>query len=194
MASPWLVGDPGKVGGGMLRIIKWTIILSIAAVLYMKFSDYKIAGKTIDERWDALTKNELVKEGVKDMRAILGEGLKAAGEAISEDVTEEERKELDSLVKKELMSGKPIAGAISQVALPPVVKEGAGEAPAGAKKIEDAIIGAAKQEIREAIDAKLKSDGKASTSQPLAKGITEKKVDAKGLPAETKVKDTKPKP
>ena len=67
----------------------------------------------------------MVKEGIHDIRAILGEGLKAAGEAVSEDVTDDERKQLDDLVRKELERGEPVEMPENQQALPPDVQKGA---------------------------------------------------------------------
>lgn len=103
----------------MWRLIKWVVFLSIVGVIVLWFTGWKIRGKTIQEYLKPYTESNLMKEGIKDIRSIVGESLKAAGEAISEDVTDSERKQLDTLLKQELKMGKPIEGAPGQVALPP---------------------------------------------------------------------------
>ena len=103
----------------MWSLIKWLIFLSIVAIIALAITGYKIRGKTIEEHFEPVLKSEVVKEGIRDIRSLVGEGLKAAGEAISEDVTDDERKQLDRLVKEELMRGKPIEMAPGQKALPP---------------------------------------------------------------------------
>ncbi len=106
----------------MWRFIKWLIFLAIIAGIVLAVTGYKIKGKTIQEHLAPITESKVVKEGVKDIRSIVGEGLKAAGEAISEDVTDSERKEFEGLIKKELNKGTPIQGADGQEALPPSFK------------------------------------------------------------------------
>ena len=54
-----------------------------------------------------------------DIRSLLGEGLKAAGEAIGEDVTDEEREQLDRVLKKEIKEGEPVGMPPGQKALKP---------------------------------------------------------------------------
>lgn len=103
----------------MWRLIKWTFFLAIIAGVAMWFTGYKLRGKTIQEHLKPVLEDKAVKESLRDLRAIVGEGLKTAGEAISEDVTESEKKQLDDMVQKELMSGKPIEGAPGQQALTP---------------------------------------------------------------------------
>ena len=102
----------------MWRLIKWLIIIGIISAVVLYFTDYKIRGKTVEE-WSApLMKSKVIKTGVKDIRAIVGEGLKAAGEAISEDITDDERQQLEGLLKEEMHKGSPIEGAENQEALP----------------------------------------------------------------------------
>ena len=103
----------------MWRLIKWLFLIVIIGSIVLWVTGWKIRGKTIQEHAIPITQTKMFKEGVKDMRSLVGEGLKAAGEAISEDVTDSERKQLDELVRKELQFGKPIPGAPDQVALPP---------------------------------------------------------------------------
>ncbi len=107
----------------MWRLIKWLIFLAIIGAIILAITGKKIGGKTVEEHLEPILGNKIVKEGIRDIRSLVGEGLKAAGEAISEDVTDEERKQLDELVKEELKTGKPIKMAPGQSALPPKVKE-----------------------------------------------------------------------
>lgn len=103
----------------MWRFIKWLVFLSMIACVVLAVTGYKIKGKTIQEYAEPYLQSKVVKEGIRDVRSILGEGLKAAGEAISEDVTDSERKELDNLLKQEMLKGTPIEGVVNQRALPP---------------------------------------------------------------------------
>lgn len=103
----------------MFRLIKWLVILAIIAGVVLWITGWKIRGKTIEETIRPFMQSKVVKEGIHDVRSIVGEGLKAAGEAISEDVTTDERKKLDELVKKELMEGKPVEVSPGQTALKP---------------------------------------------------------------------------
>lgn len=106
----------------MWRLIKWVVFLAIIAGVGLWITGYKVSGKTIQEHLKPVLEDKALKESIRDLRSIVGEGLKAAGEAISEDVTDSERKQLDDIVKKELMSGKPIEGVPGQEALPPEIK------------------------------------------------------------------------
>ena len=106
----------------MWRLIKWLFFLAIIAGIVLAVTGYKIKGKTIQEHLAPVLKSRVVKEGVKDIRSIVGEGLKAAGEAISEDVTDSERNEFEGLIKQELKKGRPIEGSAGQEALPPSFK------------------------------------------------------------------------
>jgi len=106
----------------MWSIIKWLFLIAIIGGAVLWFTDVKIGGKTVKEHAGPVMESPMVKEGLRDVRQIVGEGLKAAGEAISEDVTDSERKQLDDVVKQELMKGKPIPGAPGQQALPPAMQ------------------------------------------------------------------------
>ncbi len=109
----------------MFKLIKWLIFLAIVGAIVLFITGWKIRGKTLEEHLKPYTESKMFQEGVHDIRAIVGEGLKAAGEAISEDVTPDERKQLDDMVKKEMMEGKPVEMAPGQQALPPLPKTGA---------------------------------------------------------------------
>ena len=103
----------------MWSIIKWLFLIVIVGGAILWFTGTKIGGKTVKEWAQPVLEKPMVKEGLHDVRQIVGEGLKAAGEAVSEDVTDSEKKQLDNLVKQELEKGKPIAGAPGQQALSP---------------------------------------------------------------------------
>ncbi|MFA4873934.1 MAG: hypothetical protein WC956_09460 [bacterium] len=109
----------------MFKLIKWLIFLAIIGAVVLWFTGWKIRGKTLEEHAKPYLDTPMVKEGIRDIRSLVGEGLKAAGEAVSEDVTPDERKQLDDMVKKELMEGRPLQGAPGQQALPPEQKPGA---------------------------------------------------------------------
>lgn len=106
----------------MWRFIKWLFFLAVVAAIALAITGYKIGGKTIQEHMGPVLKSKLVQEGIRDIRSLVGEGLKAAGEAISEDITDSERKELEGLLHKELSKGRPIEDAKGQEALPPAFK------------------------------------------------------------------------
>jgi len=106
----------------MFRLIKWLIIIAVIGSIALYFTGYKIKGKTIEQHFEVVFENKSVKTGVKDIRSLLGESLKAAGEAISEDVTDAEKVQLNELLKNELGKGKPIEGAPNQKALPAKVR------------------------------------------------------------------------
>ncbi len=103
----------------MWRLIKWLVLLAIIAGIALAVTGKKIRGKTIQEHIQVVMQSE----ALKDLRSLLGEGLKAAGEAISEDVTDDEREQLNKLLQEELKKGKPIEGAPGQQALPPKLRE-----------------------------------------------------------------------
>ena len=119
----------------MWRLIKWLFMLAIIAVILLAITGRRIAGRTIQEHIRVFAQSEVVKEGIRDIRALVGEGLKAAGEFISEDVTEKEREQLNRLVREELDKGRPIEGSPGQKALPPRIRQDAKEAKgAGSEK------------------------------------------------------------
>ena len=106
----------------MLRLIKWLFFIAILGAIVLWVTGYKIHDKTIQEHLAPVLKSKVVNEGVKDLRSLVGEGLKAAGEAISEDVTDSEREEFEGLIKQEVKRGRPIEGESGQEALPPKFK------------------------------------------------------------------------
>jgi len=111
----------------MWRLIKWLFFLAVAVGILLAITGHKIAGRTVQEHIRVLWRSEVAREGVRDIRALVGEGLKAAGEFIAEDVTEKEREQLNQLVREELDKGRPIEGSPDQEALPPRIRQEAKE-------------------------------------------------------------------
>lgn len=106
----------------MFKLIKWLLLLAIIAALFFAVTGKKIGGKTLDEHLTPILGKGAVNNAMHDVRALVGEGLKAAGEAVSEDVTTDERQQLDDLVKQELDKGKPVPMLPGQTALPAQVQ------------------------------------------------------------------------
>lgn len=133
----------------MWRIIKWLFLIAIIGGAILWYTGTKIGGKTVQEHAKPVLESPMVKEGIRDVRQIVGEGLKAAGEAISEDVTDSEKKQLDNLVKQEMMKGKPIEGVPGQQALPPAAQGGVQAQPVqprpGAAQMLQQVVPAAPQ-------------------------------------------------
>ncbi len=96
----------------MFRLIKWLLFIAIVAGIVLWITGYKVGGKTIQEHLKPVNRETpMVKDAVRDIRSLVGEGLKAAGEAISEDITDSERKQLENVLKDELNKGTKIDGA-----------------------------------------------------------------------------------
>jgi len=86
----------------MWKLIKWLFLLAIIAIIALAVTDRKIGGKTIQEHFKAVLGANTYEEGVKDIRSLVGEAIKAVGEAVSPEATPEERKELENVIQKEL--------------------------------------------------------------------------------------------
>lgn len=95
----------------MWKLIKWLILLAIIGGLVLWFTDVKVRGRTLKDRADEFKKTQLYQEGVKDIRAIVGEALKALGEEVSGEVTDDERKELENVIKNAMDQEGSTAGA-----------------------------------------------------------------------------------
>lgn len=65
-------------------------------------ANYKVNGKPLYQTAKGFLASGNYKEGIKDMRVFLGGFLKTMGEQIQEDVTEDEKKQLDSMIQKEM--------------------------------------------------------------------------------------------
>jgi len=90
----------------MFKLIKWLFILAILAVIALAATGYKIGGKTVVEHFKSIVGAKAYDEGMKDMRSLVGEAIKAVGEAVSPEVTQDERKELENVIKKEMEGSK----------------------------------------------------------------------------------------
>jgi len=89
----------------MWKLIKLLILMAIIVGVVLWFTDIQVRGRTLKERVNEFKKTELYQEGIKDIRAIVGESLKALGEEISGEVTDDERKQLEGVIKQEMAPG-----------------------------------------------------------------------------------------
>ena len=85
----------------MFKLLKYIIILGIVGAIFLAFTDKKVGGKTVREHFDFITKSQTAKDMAKDVRVLVGESMKAVGEAISEDIPESDKKELENIIQKE---------------------------------------------------------------------------------------------
>lgn len=99
----------------MFKLIKWLIILAIVAIIVLWVTGYKIRGKTMSDYARGIVGAKAYDEGVKDMRSLVGEAIKAVGEAVSPEPTQDEKKELEDVIKKEMEGPQP---ATPQAAVP----------------------------------------------------------------------------
>lgn len=86
--------------------MKFCFFVVVVVLALLAITGHKIRGKTVMEHVSLILKNDQVKEGVKDIRVLVGEAMKAVGSEIADEVTEEEKKELDTLIQQELEKGK----------------------------------------------------------------------------------------
>jgi len=86
----------------MWKLIKWLFLMAIIVGLILWFTDIKVGDRTLKERVDEFKKTPLYQEGIKDIRSIVGESLKALGEEVSGEVTDEERKELEKVINENI--------------------------------------------------------------------------------------------
>ncbi|MBI4126465.1 MAG: hypothetical protein HY465_03130 [Deltaproteobacteria bacterium] len=108
----------------MWRLIKTFVYTAIVIGVVLTFTGYKIDGKTVPQYLQGLFSAKGMGEGVKDIRVLVGEAIKAVGAEIApQELTEEEQKKLDELVKREIEKGKPVEGKPDQKALPPEKKK-----------------------------------------------------------------------
>lgn len=106
----------------MWKLIKWLFFIAIIAFIVLWITDYKLNGKSVKDYVKDAVGEKTYDEGVKDIRSLVGEAIKAVGEAVSPEVTPEERKELEGVIQKELGKGEEPAPskAPEQTPLPPV--------------------------------------------------------------------------
>lgn len=106
----------------MFRAIKWLIVIALIVFIVLWATGYKIGGKTVSDYIKGVVGAKVYDESVKDIRSLVGEAIKAVGEAVSPEVTPEEREELEKVIKDELKKGSE--GEPAQKALPPVKPQG----------------------------------------------------------------------
>jgi hypothetical protein len=75
----------------------------------------KIGGKTVGEHAKFITESKFYKETIRDLRVIVGEAMKSVGEAISEDVTEEDEKALKNVIQEEMKKDQKESEPIKQI-------------------------------------------------------------------------------
>ena len=61
----------------MWSLIKWLFLIAIITIIGLALTGKKIGGKTIEEYFGPIAQSKAVKEAIKDVRSIVGEGLKA---------------------------------------------------------------------------------------------------------------------
>ena len=86
----------------MWKLFKWLVFIIIVAVIVLWVTGYKIGGRTIQDYARGIVGAKNYDEGVKDIRSLVGEAVKAVGDAISPEPTQEEKQELEGVIKKEL--------------------------------------------------------------------------------------------
>ncbi|MFH1874535.1 MAG: hypothetical protein ABH859_05045 [Pseudomonadota bacterium] len=94
----------------MFKLIKWILILIILAIIVAAVTGYKIKGKTVTDHFRQIVGAQTFDEGLKDIRSLAGEAIKAAGDAISpnaNEATEDEKKQLENIIKGELKQEAP---------------------------------------------------------------------------------------
>lgn len=95
----------------MWKLIKWLVFIIIIAIVFLAVTGQKIGGKTVTDYIKGIVGAKTYDEGVKDMRSLVGEAVKAVGDAISPEPTVEEKKELENVIQKELQTPPPAGEA-----------------------------------------------------------------------------------
>ena len=121
----------------MWTLIKWLVFIVIITLIFLAVTGQKIGGKTVTDYIKGIVGAKTYDEGVKDMRSLVGEAVKAVGDAISPEPTSAERKELENVIQKELQVPPPTEGA--QTAKPEA------QAPKGEAKPATPVTGPKKE-------------------------------------------------
>ncbi len=114
----------------MFKAIKWLIFIAIVTIVVLWVTGYKIGGRTVSDYARGVVGAKAYDDGVKDIRSLVGEAIKAVGEAVSPEPTPDEKKELEDVIKKELTASEPVteqAAPLKEEAKPvaqPEKKEG----------------------------------------------------------------------
>lgn len=86
----------------LFRWIKKLFFLAIFALLVWWGANYKVNGKPLYQVVKDFIGSKNFDEGTKDLKMFFGGFLKSVGEELQENVTEKERKELETLIKKKV--------------------------------------------------------------------------------------------
>lgn len=100
----------------MFSLLRKLIFLALIAAAVMWYFKIPFKGKTLPEYYHGFTDRQDIKEAVKDLRSLLGESIKAMGTEITpEHVTEEDKKELNEVLEKEIKHGEPVEAENKQI-------------------------------------------------------------------------------
>lgn len=83
---------------GLFKLVFWVVL----AVALFWVATCKVNGKPFYEVARGFFSSGGYKEGVKDLRIFLGGFLKAVGEQIQEEVSDEDRKKLENLIQQQM--------------------------------------------------------------------------------------------
>ena len=89
----------------MLRGLKNLILLVVFGALIFWAANYKVQGRPLYKIAGGFIQSGNFKEGFKDMKMFVGGFLKSVGEEIQENVTKEDQKQLDNLIKEKAQQG-----------------------------------------------------------------------------------------
>ena len=104
----------------MFRLLRWGFIAGFIILSFLAITGQKIGGKTVSEYFQGMLSNKEVSEGLKDVKVLVGEAMKAVGSELADEMTDEDRKALEKIVKVELQEGKPVdEKGVRHESLPP---------------------------------------------------------------------------
>ncbi|MBI4124302.1 MAG: hypothetical protein HY466_00030 [Deltaproteobacteria bacterium] len=84
----------------LFRWLKKLLVLALAAVGLFWAAHYKVGGVPVYQKAKSYVASEDFRQSWKDFKMFFGGMLKSLGEEILEDVTDEDRKELDKMIQK----------------------------------------------------------------------------------------------
>lgn len=89
-----------------IRTILW--LIGLGTVIYWGWQYFE-PQSPLRDKVNELKTSPVVKEGVKDLKTYAGEVFKGVGNKLENEVTDEERRQLDELLRKEIEAGTPKA-------------------------------------------------------------------------------------
>lgn len=95
----------------MFSLLRKLIFLAILILAVMWYFNIPFKGKAVSQHYNDFKNREDIQEAIKDIRSLLGESVKAVGTEIAppqENVTDEERQQLENVLKKEIKTGEPV--------------------------------------------------------------------------------------